>query len=193
MVICVAVLLAILPHGYAASEAAPATPKIGIVSIRAVFNSASKRLAAHRSQLLQVQSRAQAQLNDLTKDLEAEEAGLKALREGTPDYMKQLQTILQKRAEVDSQREYLKQKLIFEEKNGMETMYQDALKIIQAVAKEKGLTIVFERTEPEFPISSDELRLTFSTHKVLYADGCVDLTQEVATRLDATSGAPSSK
>jgi Skp family chaperone for outer membrane proteins len=192
MLICVAALLAILPHGYAASEATPLTAKIGVVSIRAAFNN-SKRLASHRSQLLQVQSRSQAQLSDMTKDVEAEEAGLKALKEGTPDYMKQLQTILKKRAEVDSQREYLKQQLMVEEKNGMEAMYQDVLKIVQAVAKEKGLTIVFERTEPEFPISSEELRLTFSTHKVLYADGCVDLTQEVAARLDAVGSAQPSK
>ncbi|MBN1506338.1 MAG: OmpH family outer membrane protein [Sedimentisphaerales bacterium] len=192
ILICVAALFAILPHGYAASEPASGTPKIGVVSIRAAFNT-SKRLAFHRSQLLQVQSRGKAQLDDMARDADAEEAGLKALKEGTPDYMKQLQTILKKRADLDSQREYLKQQLLLEEKNGMEALYQDTLKIVQALAKEKGLTIVFERTEPEFPISSEELRLTFSTHKVLYADGCVDLTQEVATRLDAAGGAQPSK
>ncbi len=188
----VAALLATIQYGYAASESTPATSKIGIVSVRTVFNT-SKRHAQYRSQVLQAQSRARAQLEDLTKEIDAEEAGLKALKEGTADYMKQLQTILKKRADLDSQREYLKQQRSLEDKTWMEALYQETLKIIQAVAKEKGLTLVFERTEPEFPVSSEELMMTFSTHKVLYADGCVDLTQEVTARLDAAGGAPAQK
>ncbi len=188
ILLCVAALFATFQYGYGASESAPPTSKIGIVSIRTVFNT-SKRHAQYRSQVLQAQSRARSQLDDMAKDIDAEEAGLKALKEGTADYMKQLQTILKKRADLDSQREYLKQQRSLEDKNWMEAIYQETLKIVQAVAKEKGLVLVFERTEPEFPVSSEELMMTFSTHKVLYADGCVDLTQEVAARLDA-AGSP---
>ncbi len=188
----VAALLATFQYGYAASESTPPTSKIGIVSIRTVFNT-SKRHAQYRSQVLQAQSRARAQLDDMAKDIDAEEAGLKALKEGTADYMKQLQTILKKRADMNSQGEYLKQQRSLEDKNWMEALYQEALKIVQVVAKEKGLTLVFERTEPEFPVSSEELMMTFSTHKVLYADGCVDLTQEVTARLDAASSAQPQK
>jgi Skp family chaperone for outer membrane proteins len=183
LIIAVA-LLATFQYSQAASEATPAMSKIGILSVRTVFNT-SKRHAQYRSQVLQAQSRARAQIEDLTKDIDAEEAGLKALKEGTPDYMKQLQTILKKRADLDSQREYLKQQRSLEDKNWMEALYQETLKIVQAVAKEKGLTLVFERTAPEFPVSSEELMMTFSTHKVLYAEGCVDLTAEVTSRLDA--------
>lgn len=179
-----AALLATFQYSYAASEATPTAGKIGVVSIRTVFNT-SKRHAQYRSQVLQAQSRAKAQLDDLAKDIDAEEAGLKALKDGTPDYLKQLQTILKKRAELDSQREYLKQQRSLEDKNWMESLYRETLKIIQVVAKEKGLTLVFERTEPEFPISSEELMMTFSTHKVLFAEGCMDLTQDVVARLDA--------
>jgi Skp family chaperone for outer membrane proteins len=70
----------------------------------------------------------------------------------------------------------------------MEELYQQALQIVQTLAKEKGLTLVLERTEPEFPVSSEELMMTFSTHKVLYANGCTDLTAEVVSRLDAAGG-----
>jgi Skp family chaperone for outer membrane proteins len=192
VLICVAALFATFQYSQAAPEAAPPASKIGVVSIRTVFNT-SKRHAQYRSQVLQAQSRARAQLDDMAKDIDAEDAGLKALKEGTADYMKQLQTILKKRAELDSQREYLKQQRSLEDKNWMEALYQEALKIVQVVAKEKGLTLVFERTEPEFPVSSEELMMTFSTHKVLYAEGCVDLTQEVATRLDAAGGAQAQK
>ncbi|RPJ37549.1 MAG: OmpH family outer membrane protein [Planctomycetaceae bacterium] len=188
----VVALLATFQYGYAASESAPAVSKIGIVSVRTVFNT-STRHAQYRSQVLQAQSRARAQLDSTAKEIEAEEAGLKALKEGTADYMKQLQAILKKRADLESQREYLKQQRSLEDKNWMEALYQETLKIVQVVAKEKGLTLVFERTEPEFPVSSEELMMTFSTHKVLYAEGCVDLTQEVAARLDAAGGAQSQK
>lgn len=192
ILLCAAALLATIQYGYAAPESPAATSKIGIVSIRTVFNT-SKRHAQYRSQVLQAQSRARAQVEDMTKEIDAEEAGLKALKEGTADYMKQLQTILKKRADLDSQREYLKQQRSLEDKSWMEALYQETLKIVQAVAKEKGLTLVFERTEPEFPVSSEELMMTFSTHKVLYAEGCVDLTQEVAARLDAAGSAAPQK
>ncbi len=182
-----------LGYGRAQSQttAAPAG-KIGIVSIRTVFNT-SKRHAQYRAQALKRQSQARTQVDDLTKEIEAEDAELKTLKQGTADYMKQLQVLLEKRSKLDGLQEYLKQQRVFEDKKWMEDLYQEVLKIIGVVAQEKSLDIVLERTEPEFPISSDELMLTLSTHKVLYAGGCVDLTSEVATRLDAaeTPKAPS--
>ena len=190
VLVTVLALFAMLQYSQAAPEATPAPGKIGVVSIRTVFN-ASNRHKQYRSQVLQAQSRARAQVEDMAKEIEAEEAGLKALKEGTPDYMKQLQMILRKRADLDGRREYIKQERSLEDKNWMEGLYQETLKIVQAVAKEKGLSLIFERTEPEFPVSSEELMMTFSTHKVLYAEGCVDLTQEVTARLDAVGSASS--
>jgi Skp family chaperone for outer membrane proteins len=188
VLICVVLLFATLEHGRAASEPTPPPTKIGIISIRGVFNN-STRHAQYRSQALASQSRARSQLEDLSRDVDADEAGLKALKPGTADYLKQLQTVLEKRAKLDSQQEYLKQQRTLEDKTWMEGLYQETLKIVQAVAKEKGLNLVLERTEPEFPVSSEELMMTFSTHKVLYADGCVDLTAEVTSRLDAAGSA----
>jgi Skp family chaperone for outer membrane proteins len=192
LVIGVAALLATFEYGRAASEPTAPPSKIGIVSIRTVFNT-SKRHAQYRAQVLAAQSRAKAQLDDLSKEIDAEEAGLKALKPGTPDYLQQLQSALEKRAKLDSQQEYLKQQRSMEDKNWMESLYKETLKIVQTVAKEKGLDLVLERTEPEFPISSEELMMTFSTHKVLYAGGCVDLTEDVVSRLDAAGGVKSSE
>ncbi len=184
-VICVLALFATFEYGQAASEPPAAPVRIGIVSVRTVFNT-SKRHAQYRAQVLASQSRAKAQLEDLSKDIDAEEAGLKALRPGTTDYMSQLQTVLEKRSKLEAQQEYLKQQRSLEDKNWMEQLYQEALKIVKDVAKDKGVTLVLERTEPEFPVSPDELMMTFSTHKVLYAENCVDLTEEVTARLDAS-------
>jgi len=58
------------------------------------------------------------------------------------------------------------------------------------LAKQKGLDLVFESDEPEFPASSrDELMLTISTHKLLYSGGCLDITDDVVAQLDAQEGA----
>ena len=110
---------------------------------------------------------------------------MKTLKQGTADYLKQMQSAIQKRAQLEGQQEYLKQQRLLEDKLWMEKLYQETLKIVTAMAQEKGLELVLERTEPSFPISSDELMATFSTHKVLYAGGGVDLTADVIARLDA--------
>jgi len=53
------------------------------------------------------------------------------------------------------------------------------------LAAQKGLPLVLGSDEPEFPIQRyEELAMTLSTHKVLYSEGCVDLTNEVIAELD---------
>ncbi len=187
ILICAVALLATLERGGAQPPAQDAPVKIGLVSIRSVFNGSRKHMQ-YRAQAMARQSQARAQVEKLAKEVEAEDAGLKTLKQGTADYMQQLQIMLDLRAKLDGQQEYLKQQRVLEDKKWMEDLYQEILKTVKEVAAEKGLDLVLERTEPEFPISSDELMLTFSTHKVLYDGGCVDLTEEVVARIDAGAG-----
>ncbi len=182
VVLSVVAVLATFEYGRAGAATA-STSRIGVVSIRTAFNECQQQ-GQYRTQAIARQNRARAELEAKAKTIEAAEAELKTLKAGTADYLKQLQSVLQGRAELDSQQEFLKQQRLTEDKQWMEKLYQETLKIVAAVAKEKGLDIVLERTDPEFPISSEELMATFSTHKVLYADGCVDLTKEVIARLD---------
>ncbi len=184
-VVCVAALFTAWEYGHAEPQTAVSSSKIGVVSIRNVFNGSQKH-ARYRSQVLADQSRSMAQLEDLNKEIKAEEAGLGTLKPGTEDHLKQLQTVLEKRAQLQTRQEYLKQQRTIKDKAWMERLYQATLKIVEEVAKEKGLELVLERTEPEFPISSEELMMTFSSHKVLFGGGCVDLTAEVTARLDAS-------
>ena len=54
--------------------------------------------------------------------------------------------------------------------------------------KEKGLDLVFENSEPELSaLNANELELIMGTHKLLYSGGCLDITDEVMTRLDASN------
>ena len=183
--VCAVALFAVLAHDGVAPGAMGSPKKIGIVSVRGVFNG-SRKHAQYRAQVMARQTQALAEVEKLSKQIEAEDAELKTLKKGTADYMQQLRILLEKRSQLDGQREYLKQQRVLEDKKWMEDLYQEIMSLTQEVAKEKNLDLVLEKTEPEFPISSEELMLTFSTHKVLYDGGCADLTEEVTARVDAS-------
>ena len=182
--VCALVCMAVLEHGRAASAPASPTAKIGVVSMREVFKNSAKH-SQYSGQAMARQSRARAQLDDLRKQVEGEEAEIKTLKQGTADYTQQLQAVLEIRAKMQTQQEFLKQQSILEDKAWLEKLYQAFAQASKDIAKEKGLDLVLERTEPEFPVPSDELMTTLYMHKVLYDGGCVDLTKEVTARLDA--------
>jgi Skp family chaperone for outer membrane proteins len=182
--IFVVALWATFEYSHAAPAATNGSLNIGVVSVRNVFNG-SQQQAKYRNAVLNKQSQLQAQLESRAKDLEAAEAELKTFKPGTEDHLKQLQLVLKKRSELDSEQEFLKQKRNLEDKEWMEKLYQATLTIVADLAQEKGLDMVLERTEPQFPISAEELMATFSSHKVLYSGNCPDLTDEVVKRLDA--------
>jgi len=184
-VIFVVALWATFEYGHAAPAAVTGGLNIGVVSVRSVI-SGSQQQARYSAAFMNKQAQLQAQLESRAKDIEAAEANLKTLRPGTEDYLKQLQSVFQKRSELDSEQEFLKQKSSLENKEWMEKLYQATLKTVADLAKEKGLDLVLEKTAPQFPVASgDELMATFSTYKVLYSGNCPDLTNEVIARLDA--------
>ena len=81
--------------------------------------------------------------------------------------------------EINPRRKVLKQM------QWTQNLYQEILRITKALAAEKGLNLVLGADEPEFPFQRyEELAMTLSTHKVIYNEGCVDLTNEVIARLD---------
>ena len=182
-VICAVALLGTLGYSGAAPPAGSAS-KIGVVSIRTVFDK-TRQQVQYQTQAVAKRSRDRAQLESLAKEIKSLEDDMNTRKQGTPDYLNLMQTVLQKRAVFEGQQEFLKQQTMLENKLWMEKLYEATLKTVKALAQEEGLELVLERTEPKFPISSDELMATFSTHKVLYSGGNVDLTDEVISRLDA--------
>lgn len=186
ILVCGAALLAALQYGRAASQTAPAACKIGIVSVRDVFNG-SKKHAQYQGLLAQRVSKARAQIEELNKQVDTAEAELKVLRPGTADYVKQYQAVLEARSKLQNEQELLKAQRMAEDKKWFEDFYQEALKATEALAKEKGLDLVLERSEPKFPLASEEVWSTAGTHKVLYSGGCVNLTNDVIDRIDASA------
>jgi len=181
-------LLGALSYGQAASAPAASTVKIGLVSVRGVFN-ASKKHALYEAQTTRRLAQAKAEMDDLARQLDKEETELKTtLKPGTADYVKQYQVMLELRSKLQNQQEMLKQQRMAEDKKWFESLYQETLKATEAVAKEKGLDLVLERTETKFPTPSEEvLGSAISTTKVLYGGGCPDVTAEVTARVDASA------
>ncbi len=159
--------------------------KIGVVSILKVFQN-YKGNEKYRQSAAAAQDRDEAELEKLSKEIEAEEAGLRTLKVGSDDHLARVKQIITKRADLQARQEFYKQQAVLKEQQWTEKVYKDVLRITAEVAKKKGLDIVLERDEPEFPLSNyTELMTVISTHKVLYSDGCVDISDEVTARLDA--------
>ncbi len=170
--------------GSAESGAGAMNSKIGIVSIRNVFRDC-KVNATYRDKELAEQAKKNAELDVLEKEIAAQEAGLKALRPGTSDYMKQYEDLLNKQARFEAAKQFVSQQRVLNDRRWTEDLYKEALRITKELAKQKGLTVVFEADEPNFPMpSADELMMALQTHKVLYSEGCVDLTAEVVTEMN---------
>lgn len=183
--------IAFLSIGYDCSRAEPKAEdrlKVGVVSVRTIFREC-KRNINYRQQAMTEYSKAIAELEKLSKELEADEAGLKTLKQGSSDYLKQYKQMLEKQANLNAQREYHKQQRILNEQQNTEELYKEILQITKELAQQKNLDLVLENYVPQFPMdSAEELVTALNTNKVLYSAGCLDLTNEVIARLDEARG-----
>ena len=110
---------------------------------------------------------------------------LKAFKLGSSDYMKRFEEMLEKQNRLKTLQELNPRKKVLEQMQWTQNLYQEILRLSKEVAAKKGLNLVIGADEPEFPFQSyEELVMTLSTHKVLYSDGCVDITNEVIAELD---------
>jgi Skp family chaperone for outer membrane proteins len=158
--------------------------RIGVVSIRRIFRG-SKRVAEYEQNAISERQQVEARLEKLDKEIQAGRAGLKTLVRSSSDYVTQLKEILHKQAELSTEQEFYKQRTAALKQRMTERLYRDILQATEQVAKEKGLDLVFEQSEPEFPAASPtQLELTLGMHKVLYSGGCVDITAEVTAKVD---------
>ena len=159
--------------------------KIGVVSILRIFQDCNKN-ADYREEATKEQDDIMAGLEKLSKEIDAEKAGLKTLKAGSSDYLDLMKGVLEKQARLQAEQEFYKQQMAMKDQQWTEELYKDILQETIAVAKQKGLDLVLEKDEPILPaVSGNELMLTIRTHKLLYSGGCLDITSEVIARLDA--------
>jgi len=159
--------------------------EIGVVDIRSCFRD-SRRNAKYGANAMAEQDRWDAEQQRLSKEIDSQEAGLKALKPGSSDYLAQIKELLQKQAELEAARRFNNQQRTLRDQRWTEGLYMKILKIIRELAGQKQLDLVLQKDVADFPTASpDELMLTLNTHKLLYSDGCLDITDEVIARLDA--------
>lgn len=161
------------------------TFRIGLVSIRRIFAECKKN-DDYKKQAIAEQDKIVAELKKLSKELEAGKAGLQTLKPGSPDYMVMYGKVLENQAMLQAKEEFHKNQLALKDQRWTEQLYKDILKATAEVAEQKALNMVFAKDEAELPApNASELMLTIRTNKLLYSDGCLDITDEVIARLDS--------
>ena len=159
--------------------------KIGVVSVRKIFQDC-KRNTKYRQEMSVERDKLEAELESLSKDIDASKSRLKMLKSGSADYLSDMKDVLEKQGSLQAKQEYFKRQMDMREQAVIEQLFKDVINATAVVAKEKGFDMVFEKSEPDLPASnSNELTLTISTYKVLYSAGCEDITDAVMAKVDA--------
>ncbi len=166
-------------RGDTAKTAVPPCLKIGVVSARKIFQDC-KRNAKYRQEFTAEGDKMEAELEKLSREIDADKAGLKTLKPGSPDYSNLMKELFEKRGQLQAKQEYFKQLMDMRQQTVLEQLFKDVVQATAEVAKGKGLDLVFEKSEPEQPGD-------IGTQKVLYSAGCEDITDAVLAKIDANS------
>jgi len=180
------VVVLLLVHQYSTAQVTTNDQvlPIGIVDVRRALRDCSAT-AKYRERMDAENTKMDAEEEDLKRKIQALALGLRALKPNSSDYMEQYKEYLQKQGELKTMQEFNPKQKIMKHQQWTETLYQEILRITKELAAVKGLALVLESDEPQFPIQQyEELAMTLNTHKVLYSNGCLDLTDEVIAELD---------
>ena len=180
----VVIMAMVFEYSQAQSKSNTPSSKIGVVSILKVFRDC-KRSDAHRTEFNAEQSRTIAALKTLTKEIEKQEAGLKALKPESSDYLAQRKKLIDNQVRLEAEQKFYKEQAILKQYKWSKELYQEILRITSELAEQKGLDLVLKKDEIDLlALSVNEISETVRTHKVLYSAGCVDISDEVVARLD---------
>ncbi len=178
----------LLAAGYESSgkESKPGntTLKIGVVSIRSVFQDC-KKSSEHQKKLGDEQNRIITELEKLSKEIEALKAELMTRKPGSSDYSKLMLQMMDKQAQLGARKEFHQQEIMLKDQQWTEQLYKDIIKSVEQVAKTKGLDIVLAKEELDFPSTNQtELMLAIRTNKLLFSADGLDITKEVVKLLN---------
>lgn len=178
----------VLAMGYEYLQAQPnlagTNSKIGIVNIHQALRNC-QATAKFRTHVLAENKKMDQEEEQLAREGKAISDSLQAFKPGSDEYMERFEEMLEKQNRLKTLQELNPRKKVFEQMQWTQNLYQEILRITKEVAAKKGLNLVLAADEPEFPFQRyEELVMTLSTHKVLYNDGCVDITNEVIAQMD---------
>ncbi len=178
----------ILATGYEYLQAQPNVTgpalKIGIVSVHSALRNC-KATIKFRERLIAEKVKMDSEEDALDKESKSLAGSLRAFRPDSSEYMETFQKMVRTQSELKALQEVNPRRSALKQMQWTQKVYKEILRITKELAAKKGLTLVLGADEPEFPFQRyDELVMTLSTHKVLYHNGCVDLTNEVIAQLD---------
>ena len=163
--------------------------KIAVVSVKEIFQK-SKKNDDYKNKMTAEQDQIIAQLEKLAKEVEALEADLKTRKKGTDEYLKLMKDISEKKSSLESQKDYYQEQFKMKDQAWTEKLYLEVLAKVATVAKEKGFDLVLEKDDIELPAqSATELMLIIRTHKVLFFNENLDITNAVLAAMDTEVGA----
>ena len=180
----VVVLLLVHEYSMAQVKTNDTVLPIGLVDVRRALREC-KATEKYRERTNAENSKMDAEEEQLSREIQALAAGLRALKPGTSDHLAQYKEYLQKQNDLKTLQEFNPQQKALKHQQWTQELYKEILRITKVLAAEKGLPLVLGSDEPEFPMQRyEELAMTLNTHKVLYSNGCLDLTNEVIAELD---------
>jgi len=172
-------------HIWAKTKSQTDSSRMGVVGIRYIFRNC-KRNQQFKQETQAQQDQMRAELNKLQAEIDAGKAGLQTLKVGSDDYLEQARSVLEKQAQLQAKQNFYQQQLAVQEQQWTKALYQDIVRIVDEVAAQQGLDVVFAADEVDFNSPNvNDLLLSIRLKKLLYKGGCVDITDEVLARLDA--------
>lgn len=170
---------------FAESKVASGPTKIGLVSVRSVFQGCKKN-ADWKAKMTGEQDKIIAELEKINKEIDALQADLKTRKPGSDESLKLMKDITEKKASLEGQKQYYQEQFKVKDQMWTEKMYVEILDMVGKIAKQKGYDLVLEKDEIELPAASaTELMLIIRTHKVLYYNADMDFTGDVLAAIDA--------
>ena len=188
MVLSCLVCAIILATGYEYLQAQPnvtgSAVKIGVISVHTALRNCQATLK-FRERLIAENKKMAEEENTLATDGKVLADSLRAFKADSSEYMETFQKMVRTQSELKALQEVNPRRRALKEMQWTQKIYKEILRITKELSAKKGLTLVLGADEPEFPFQRyEELVMTLSTHKVLYNNGCVDLTSEVVAQLD---------
>ncbi|MHC5144767.1 MAG: OmpH/Skp family outer membrane protein [Planctomycetota bacterium] len=184
MSVALLVLLGAYQHGKLDAVSAVAPAKIGVVDVTKVLEN-SARNKQWQEKMQQEQTDTKNEFNQMRTEVEAIQANLKLRTPGTEDFMKLRQEMVEKGAMLEAKNKFYQDKVTFEMQRWTEELYQQMLKVVSDVAKDKGLDMIIADESLMLPSPSlQDFMLTVKTRKLLYHNKKYDLTDEVLAALD---------
>ncbi len=170
--------------GSKATVSAPGVQSVAVVRVVALLLKLSE--AGRLEEAVKAdQAKAQTELAALAKEIQTEEHELTTLKTTSEDYLKQSQTLAEKKAHFSARREFLDRQIRLKQEMWTQKAYSQIVRTTQEVAAERGLSLVLVKDDPNTVPESEGIRGVIATQKVLYCGGCPDITQEVQARLSA--------